>query len=131
MGSDIQKKEDQSTVVAYHREGFNDKPVEIFRDSQIFEAYLSQVRIGDCFHTLERPSMWFQCTVPILRSYMSWDRERANPTFNVGSCVVMQAAPTVERQPALSGPSHRPYTPHLIESDKDVIDVDMKLIGKD
>lgn len=129
MGRDIQNKEEHA--VGYHRNGYNDKFVEIFRDNQIFEAYLSQVIVGDCFHTLERPSMWFQCTVPIQKSYMSWDRERANPTFNIGSCVVMQAAPAAERRPALNGPSHPRYTPHMIEQNDDVIDVDMKLLSKD
>lgn len=129
MGRDTDNNEERA--VGYHRDGYNDKPVEIFRGNQIFEAYISQVKVGDCFHTLERPSMWFQCTVPILKSYMSWDRDRANPTFNIGSCVVMQAAPTLERNPALNGPIHHRYEPHLIESDDDVIDVDMKLLSKD
>jgi hypothetical protein len=129
MGQDIQKK--QEHALGHHRQGYNDKLVEIFRGNQIFEAYLSQVTVGDCFHTLDRPSMWFQCTVPIRKSYMSWDGERANPTFNIGGCVVMQAAPSVERTPALSGPSHHRYAPRLIESDPDVIDVDMKLLSKD
>lgn len=129
MGQDVQKKYEHA--VGYHRQGYNDKLVEIFRGNQIFEAYLSQVLVGDCFHTLDRPSMWFQCTVPIQKSYMSRDRECANPTFNLDACVVMQAAPTVERTPALSGPSHQRYTPPLIESDADVIDVDMKLLGRD
>lgn len=145
MGSEIQKKEDQSTAVAYHREGFNDKPVEIFRDSHMFEAYISQVRVGDCFHTLERPSLWFQCTVPILKSYSSWDRERANPTFNIGACEVLQAAPVIDTWPKLDGPTIGQRTAleglrranvsiSLVDQEgpkDDVIDMDMKLIGRD
>jgi len=127
MAKDIQQKKEDHAV-AYRREGYNDKPVEIFRGNEIFEAYISQVMVGDCFHTLERPSMWFQCTVPILKSYMSWDHERANPTFNIGSCMILQAAPTVERKPSLP---HHSFAPHMLESDDDVIDMDMKLIGKD
>ena len=114
----------------------------------MFEAYISQVRVGDCFHTLERPSLWFQCTVPILKSYSSWDRERANPTFNIGSCEVLQAAPVGDPWPKLDGPSLGQRTAleglkranvsiSLLDHDApepqpdDVIDVDMKVVSKD
>lgn len=145
MGHDIQKVEpDQKREVALTREGYNDKPVEIFRAGQMFEAYLSHVRVNDCFHFMHRPSEWFKCVVPVRKSYMPSDREMSNPTFSLDALEIMQAAPTIDTWPKLNGPSvtHK----HVLDGPReakapamnrpkltgpdDVIDVDMKVIDQ-
>jgi len=84
------------------RRGRNDKDVEIFRDGQIHEGMLSQVLVGDCFCVADKPEVWFKCVAPIRAS--TWNRSEdsfANPTFSLAGIQVLQARPTVERQPAM------------------------------
>jgi hypothetical protein len=127
----ITTKDTKQHAVGFHREGYNDKPVEIFRDGQIFECYLSHIKVGDSFHFMHQPEQWFKCVHPILKSYSSYDRGLANPTFNIQSLEVLQAAPRVERVPMLDVNRYQHPKIENNPSDSDVIDVEMKLLSKD
>ena len=77
------------TSVAIVRKGCYDKPVEVFTNGEVIQTFLSQVRVGEPWRTLEgSPDRWFVCVSPIKTDY---SRDSKNPTFVMGAMNVLQA----------------------------------------
>jgi hypothetical protein len=95
------------------RQGQYDKDVQIFREGKFLDGLLHQVRVGDCFCTLDNPQRWFGCLSPITKSYSNMRSKDCedNPTFNMSGLEVLQAKP-IEDQPAKYLPSE--HTSHWL-----------------
>lgn len=110
-------------VMRPQKHGRNDQRVEIYRQGQIIESFLSDVRVGEPFFIIDgRVQAWFMCVTPI-RVDRSLDD--VNPTFILGSIEVMQAAPIVERKPEVPAIEHAKPRLSISYNKDDVQDVDL------
>ena len=122
QGSELESVSQALTLPSL-RKGIHDKEVEVWVDGEFKNTYLSQVQIGQPWHSLEgaHGDRWFVCLSPVRFDY---SRDQKNPTLIMGAMNVLQAESVQSRihKPKLSTAKGVPK----LSSNYDVEDIELE-----
>jgi hypothetical protein len=105
------------------KQGRYDQEIEVYRNREVVQTYLSTLKPGEPFCFAKDVSRWFVCVGAITKSRGMWGE--TDPSFLIPGLEIYQTPPRVDRTPRLEKSPERSTERKALVYD-DVLDVEFK-----